>query len=133
MARQVNPRSVGKADKDMGQRIRLRRVELKRTQRELAEALGVTFQQLQKYEKGLNRVGAARLEQIAAFLDVPITFFYDGGKAGQRQEEAESLLFLDAPTSLRLLRAYMAIEDQTLKRHFVMLIESLAGIGSDDE
>jgi DNA-binding XRE family transcriptional regulator len=54
MAKVANPRSVGKADKDMGQRIRLRRVELKRTQRELAEALGITFQQLQKYEKGLN-------------------------------------------------------------------------------
>ena len=55
MAKVANPRSVGKADKDMGQRIRLRRVELKRrTQREFAEALGVTFQKLQKYEKGLN-------------------------------------------------------------------------------
>jgi transcriptional regulator with XRE-family HTH domain len=132
MARMANPRSVGKVDKDMGQRIRLRRVELKITQRKLAEALGVTFQQLQKYENGLNRVGAARLEQIAAILDVPITFFYDSGKAGQKQEEVESLLFIDAPTSLRLLRAYMAIEDQAVRRRFVTLVESLAGIGSDE-
>jgi transcriptional regulator with XRE-family HTH domain len=128
----ASPRSVGKVDKDMGQRIRLRRVELKITQRKLAEALGVTFQQLQKYENGLNRVGAARLEQIAAILDVPITFFCDSGKAGQKQEEVESLLFIDAPTSLRLLRAYMAIEDQAVRRRFVTLVESLAGIGSDE-
>jgi transcriptional regulator with XRE-family HTH domain len=96
MAKVANPRSVGKADKDMGQRIRLRRVELKRTQRELAEVLGVTFQQLQKYEKGLNRVGAARLERIAAFLDVPITFFYDGVKRakGRRKPKACCSLML---------------------------------------
>jgi transcriptional regulator with XRE-family HTH domain len=127
MAKEANPRSVGKADKDIGQRIRLRRVEMEMTQRDLAKALGATFQQLQKYENGMNRVGAARLEQIAAILDVPITFFYDSGKAGQKQEEVESLLFLEAPTSLRLLRAYMAIKDQTVRRRFVALIERLAG------
>ncbi len=88
MARMASPRSVGKVDKDMGQRIRLRRVELKITQRKLAEALGVTFQQLQKYENGLNRVGAARLEQIAAILDVPITFFYDSGKAAKSRRKS---------------------------------------------
>jgi transcriptional regulator with XRE-family HTH domain len=131
MAKKAGPRSVGKADRDMGQRIRLRRVELKMTQDQLAEALGVSFQQVQKYEKGVNRVGSARLEQIAAALKVPISFFYDGGKAGQKQQEVESLLFLDAPTSLRLLRADKAIKDQTVRRRFVTLVEGLAATASD--
>jgi transcriptional regulator with XRE-family HTH domain len=85
MARKANPRAVGKLDKDLGQRIRLRRVEMEMTQQELASAVGVSFQQMQKYEKGANRVGAARLEKIAAVLNVPLSFFYDSDKAGQKQ------------------------------------------------
>lgn len=118
------PRSAGKPDIELGRRIRLRRVELKISQSELAEKLGVSFQQVQKYEKGLNRVGAHRLQQTATALDVPITFFYDGdGKS----REVESLLFLDSSFSLRLLRAYAKIKDQTIQRQFVSLIESIAG------
>ena len=60
---------------------------------------------------------------------MPITFFYDSGKAGQKQEKVERLVFLDALTRLRLLRAYIAIKDQTVKRRFVTLVDSLAGIG----
>ena len=74
-------------------------------------------------EKGVNRVGAARLQQIATALDVPVTFFYDGdGKA----REVESLLFLDSAFSLRLLRAYSKIKDQTVQRQLVSLMESIA-------
>ena len=77
-----NQRSAGKPDVELGKRIRLRRVEQHISQTELADKLGVSFQQVQKYEKGVNRVGAARLQQIATALDVPITFFYSGdGKA----------------------------------------------------
>jgi transcriptional regulator with XRE-family HTH domain len=73
-------------------------------------------QQVQKYEKGVNRVGAARLQQIATALDVPVTFFYDvDGKA----REVDSLLFLDSSFSQRLLRAYAAIKDQTIQRQLV--------------
>ena len=81
-----NPRSSGKSDVELGKRIRLRRVELHISQSELAEKLGVTFQQVQKYEKGVNRVGASRLQQIATALDVPVTFFYDndGWASAQR-------------------------------------------------
>src|ERR1700690_3493351 len=89
----INARSSGKYDVELGKRVRLRRVEMKISQSELADKLGVSFQQVQKYEKGVNRVGAARLQQIATALDVPVTFFYDGdGKA----REVESLLFLDS-------------------------------------
>src|SRR5450756_956268 len=102
----INARSSGKYDLELGKRIRLRRVEMKISQSDLADKLGVSFQQVQKYEKGVNRVGAARLQQIATALDVPVTFFYDGdGKA----REVESLLFLDSAFSLRLLRAYSCL------------------------
>ena len=121
--RQANPRYAGKSAADMGKRIRLRRVELGMSQDGLGEAIGVSFQQVQKYEKGANRVGAARLQQIATALNVPVTFFYDGdGKA----REVESLLFLDSAFSLRLLRAYSKIKDQTVQRQLVSLMESIA-------
>ena len=101
--KRTKQRSAGKPDIEMGKRIRLRRVEQRISQAELGQKLGVSFQQVQKYEKGVNRVGAARLQQIATALDVPVTFFYDGdGKS----REVESLLFLDSAFSLRLLRAY---------------------------
>jgi len=91
----------------------------KSRKRSSATKLGVSFQQVQKYEKGVNRVGAARLQSIATALDVPVTFFYDGdGKA----REVESLLFLDSAFSLRLLRAYSKIKDQTVQRQLVSLM-----------
>src|ERR1700744_195540 len=124
IAKKMKQRSAGKPDIELGKRIRLRRVEQKISQAELGEQLGVSFQQVQKYEKGVNRVGAARLQQIATALDVPVTFFYDGdGKA----REVESLLFLDSAFSLRLLRAYSKIKDQGVQRHMVSLMETIAG------
>jgi len=106
----MKQRSAGKPDIELGKRIRLRRVEQKISQAELGD-------------KGVNRVGAARLQQIATALDVPVTFFYDGdGKA----REVESLLFLDSSFSLRLLRAYSKIKDQTVQRQLVSLMESIA-------
>src|SRR5712664_3445103 len=95
-----NPRTAGKAEETMGKRIRLRRVEQKMSQAELGAKLGVSFQQVQKYEKGTNRVGAARLEQIAAALDANVTFFFNGGQ-DTKQREVDSLLFLDSNFSLR--------------------------------
>jgi transcriptional regulator with XRE-family HTH domain len=118
-----NQRSVGKADTELGRRIRLRRVEQHISQTGLGDRLGVSFQQVQKYEKGVNRVGASRLQQIATALDVPLTFFYSGdGKA----REVESLMFIDSSFSLRLLRAYSKIKDQVIQRQFVSLIECIA-------
>ena len=117
------PRSSGRPDIEMGKKIRLRRVEQRLSQSDLGEKLGVSFQQVQKYEKGVNRVGATRLQQIATALDVSVTFFYDGdGKT----KEVESLLFLDSTFSLRLLRAYSKIQDQVIQRHMVSLMEAVA-------
>jgi transcriptional regulator with XRE-family HTH domain len=124
MAKSVKPRSAGKQDIEIGRRIRLRRVELGMSQADLGDKLGVSFQQIQKREKGINRTSGAQLQQTATALDVPVTFFYDGdGKS----REVESLLFLDSSFSLRLLKAYAAIKDQSVQRHFVSLMESVAG------
>jgi transcriptional regulator with XRE-family HTH domain len=123
-------RSTVKYDHELGKRIRLRRVEQKLSQSDLADRLGVSFQQVQKYEKGVNRVGAARLQQIATALDVPVTFFFDddglGKRASDGKREVESLLFIDSAVSLRLLRAYASVKNQTVQRQFVSLIESIA-------
>ena len=119
----VKPRSSGEPDIELGRRIRLRRVEQKMSQDELGKKLGVSFQQVQKYEKGVNRIAANRLQKIASALDVPLTFFYDGdGKI----REVESLLFLDSAFSMRLLKAYSSIKSQEVQRKFVTLLESIS-------
>ena len=125
-AKRMKQRSAGKPDSELGKRIRLRRVEQKISQAELGDKLGVSFQQVQKYEKGVNRVGAARLQQIASALDVPVTFFYD---SDNKTREVESLLFLDSAFSLRLLRAYSRIKSQTVQRQMVSLMEAIADEG----
>ena len=122
----MQQRSAGKPDIEMGKKIRLRRVEQRISQSDLGEKLGVSFQQVQKYEKGVNRVGASRLQQIASALDVPVTFFYD---SDNKTREVESLLFLDSAFSLRLLRAYSRIKSQAVQRQLVTLMESIADEG----
>ena len=127
--RRKNQRSFGPNDIELCNRIRLRRVEQELSQDDLGKAVGITFQQIQKYEKGVNRVGAARLQQIATVLDVPMTFFFDDDVLGKRasggKREVESLLFLDSAFSLRLLRAYTSVKNQKVQRQFVSLIESI--------
>jgi transcriptional regulator with XRE-family HTH domain len=131
--RATGPRSAGKSDIEMGKRIRLRRVEMNMSQAELGDKLGVSFQQVQKYEKGVNRVGANRLQQIAEALQADVNFFYsdENGKGRAARTEVESLLFLDSNFSLRLLRAYSSIKDQNVQRKFVALMESIAGITAE--
>jgi transcriptional regulator with XRE-family HTH domain len=107
----------------MGRRIRLRRREKGISQIELAGRLGLSFQQLQKYEEGTHRVGAARLQQIAEVLGVDIPFFYDGDG---KEPDVDSLLLVNSVFSLRLLRAYTAIKDKAVRRKLVILVEMIA-------
>jgi transcriptional regulator with XRE-family HTH domain len=107
----------------MGRRIRQRRREIGISQTELAGNLGLTAHQVQKYEKGINRIGAALLQQIAKTLGVDIPFFYDGDG---KEPDVDSLLLVDSVFSLRLLRAYTAIKDKTVQRKFVILVEMIA-------
>jgi len=121
--KQLSPRSAGIADIEMGRRIRLRRRETGISQTELADHLGLSFQQMQKYEKGISRVGAAQLQQIAKMLGVDIPFFYDGGG---KEPDGDSLLLVNSVFSLRLLRAYTAIKDKAVRRKLVILVEMIA-------
>lgn len=119
-----SPRAVVPADTELGRLIRLRRVEMGMSQEKLGDVLGVSFQQVQKYEKGVNRVSAGRIQQIATALEVPIAHFFRKDSKGAT--EMQSMLFDDPSFSLRLLRAYTAIKDPAVQRHFVTLMESVA-------
>src|SRR6266446_3295686 len=122
-SKSTSPRSAVSADIEMGRRIRLRRAEKGISQIELAGHLGLSFQQMQKYEKGINRIGAARLPQIAEMLGVDVPFFYDGDG---KEPDVDSLLVVNSVFSLRLLRAYTAIKDKTVQRRLVILVGVIA-------
>lgn len=120
-------------DKYVGSRIRMRRIMLSMSQEKLGEALGLTFQQVQKYEKGTNRVGASRLQQISDILQVPISFLFEGNPAGTVADglsEAPSPTyvsdFLATSEGLALTRAFMRINDGKLRRSIVDLVEQIA-------
>jgi transcriptional regulator with XRE-family HTH domain len=122
-------------DKHVGHRIRLRRMMLGMSQGTLGTALGLTFQQVQKYEKGANRVGASRLQQISETLQVPVAFFFEGapslpgraGPAGEPSDHADVSNFLATSEGIALTQAFMRIKDVRLRRRIVDLIEGIAG------
>jgi transcriptional regulator with XRE-family HTH domain len=124
-------------DKHVGSRVRMRRMMLSMSQEKLGDALGLTFQQVQKYEKGTNRIGASRLQQIAHTLQVPVSFFFEGAPAvsspGSRHDglsEAPSPAyvsdFLATSDGLALTKAFMRISDSKLRRRIVDLVEQIA-------
>lgn len=124
----VSAKSVSQQDIEIGKLVRTRRLDLKMSQTDLGEALGVTFQQIQKYEKGANRIGAGRLMEVANALSVPVAFFYPQPIKGQDEKEGHSLLteLLSARLNLRLLRAFIRIEDRAVQEQFVGLVEKAA-------
>jgi len=118
-------------DVEVGQRIRIQRLQSGLSQTSLAEQLGVTFQQVQKYEKGVNRVGAGRLTKIADVLGVPVhTFFgaHDGGtlERSGRGTALSPLKLLTLPGALKLLCAYGQLNDGKMRRSVVALVENIA-------
>ena len=110
----------------VGKRIRMLRIQRSLSQSELAEALGLTFQQIQKYEKGANRVSCSRLFEIARTLNAPIAYFFgdDGADVGFRA--AERLDGPDLKDGIRLIAAYSIIGDRAVRRKFVDLLEGVA-------
>jgi transcriptional regulator with XRE-family HTH domain len=93
----------------------------------LGRSLGITFQQVQKYEKGANRVGAGRLTRIAEVLSVPVAFFFgDHGGGGKGDDASEALGFLETAGAVRLVKAYAQIDDTDVRRALVDLAESIA-------
>jgi len=122
-------------DKHVGSRVRMRRMMLNMSQEKLGEALGLTFQQVQKYEKGTNRIGASRLQQISSILQVPVAFFFEGapsaGEVVPGMSEAPSPAyvsdFLATSDGLALTKSFMRIKDPKLRRRIVDLVEQIAG------
>jgi transcriptional regulator with XRE-family HTH domain len=116
-------------DVEVGQRIRIQRLASGLSQSELAERIGVTFQQVQKYEKGTNRVGAGRLTRIARVLNVPVGSFFDGREEIDqvaRQGLESPLAAMAQPYAYRLLRAYATISDPDLRQTIVDFVERTA-------
>jgi transcriptional regulator with XRE-family HTH domain len=121
-------------DTHVGSRVRMRRKMLAMSQQKLAKALGLTFQQVQKYEKGMNRIGGSRLQQMSHILQVPVGFFFEGvpgaSAMSKSDETALSLAHLDdfvsSSEGLRLIGAFMRIESATLRRRIASLVQEIA-------
>lgn len=129
-SRRANP-----VDVHVGGRVRLRRMLLGMSQEKLGEHLGLTFQQIQKYEKGINRIGASRLFDLSQVLGVPVQFFYEelalsgGDAAGFAERPAESYAaeFLGSREGLELNKAFARISDPRVRRSIVDLVRAFAG------
>lgn len=138
-ARRANP-----MDMHVGSRVRLRRMLLSMSQEKLGEQLGLTFQQVQKYEKGVNRIGASRLFEMAKVLGVPVQFFYDEAPIGSGGLSPDHPGFADQPAGsfvvdflttrdgLELNKAFARIQDPHVRRSIVDLVRALAGDKSSD-
>ena len=119
-------------DKHVGSRVRMRRMMLGMSQSTLADGLDLTFQQVQKYEKGTNRISASRLQHISQILQLPVTFFFEGlpGQSKAKDDVPSSAYvtdFLATRNGLALTKAFMKIKDAKLRRNIVNLIEEIAG------
>jgi transcriptional regulator with XRE-family HTH domain len=129
----MSTKAPNPVDKYVGSRVRMRRIMLGMSQEKLGEALGLTFQQVQKYEKGTNRVGASRIQQISEILQVPVSFLFEGGPSGIATADGFSegasptySDFLATSEGLALTRAFTRITDAKLRRSIVDMVEQIA-------
>ena len=127
------PRSANPIDVHVGSRVRLRRQVLKVSQEKLGDQLGVTFQQIQKYERGSNRVGASRLWKMAQVLDVSVGFFFDGlghnsDVSGFAEGDQLPIVydFINSPDGVALAKAVSKITNKGVRRQILELARSLA-------
>jgi transcriptional regulator with XRE-family HTH domain len=126
-------------DKHVGRRVRMRRKMLAMSQGKLGRALGLSFQQVQKYEKGANRIGGSRLQQISQILQVPVAFFFEnapGGSATSKSDESALSLahvddFVSSSDGLRLIAAFRRIKRATLRRRITSLVQEMANWNQD--
>ncbi len=129
-----NVKKPNPIDIHVGSRVRLRRTMLGQSQEKLGNALGITFQQIQKYEKGANRIGASRLQQIANVLTVPVAFFFEDAPSGTQsvtgmaEENSTTYVvdFLSSSEGLQLNRAFVKISDPKVRRKIVDLVKTLS-------
>ena len=126
----VRARRADNRDAEVGRRVRSRRLECRLSQTELADRIGVTFQQVQKYEKGVNRIGAGRLQRIAEALEVPISFFFGGTPGTSARETSgnvESIFgFMQTSGSVRIVKAFHKIKSRKARQLLVEMAEELA-------
>jgi transcriptional regulator with XRE-family HTH domain len=133
VAAKITKKSPNPIDKYVGSRVRMRRMMISMSQERLGERLGITFQQVQKYEKGTNRIGASRLQQIATVLSVPVAFFFEGAPvpdpSGSGMLEPPSPVyvseFLATSEGLALTKAFMKVKDSKVRRRIVDLVEAI--------
>jgi transcriptional regulator with XRE-family HTH domain len=132
------PKPPNPVDRHVGSRVRMRRIMLGMSQEKLGEGLGLTFQQIQKYEKGTNRIGASRIHQISEILQVPVSFLFEGSPGtsnAQTFSEAPSPTyvadFLATSEGLALIRAFTQIPSLKLRRAIVDMVE-LIGAGHEE-
>ena len=129
----MSTKAPNPVDKYVGSRVRMRRIMLGMSQEKLGEALGLTFQQVQKYEKGVNRIGAGRLQRISEALEVPISFFFSGSTSGNATREAaggaESIFgFMQTSGSVRIVKAFHKIKSRKARQLLVEMAEELANV-----
>lgn len=134
----ANKKQPNPIDIHVGSRVRLRRMMLGMSQEKLGEQLGITFQQIQKYEKGTNRIGASRLQHISTILSVPVSFFFEDAPAspdaqpGMSDSKSSDYVvdFLSSSEGIQLNKAFVRIRDAKLRRRIIDLVRAAAG---DDE
>ena len=126
-------------DKHVGSRVRMRRLLVGMSQEKLGTALGITFQQIQKYEKGTNRIGASRLQQISSVLGVPVSYFFEdaSGEAipasGLGDKKGDYVAdFLATSEGLQLTKSFMKVKDPKVRRRIVDLVASIADDAAGD-
>jgi transcriptional regulator with XRE-family HTH domain len=118
-------------DTHVGMRLRLRRLELKLSQKQLGEALDLSFQQVQKYEKGNNRISASKLFEIAGILEVPTLYFFEGlctgsDEVGESASGLDGLGLTQTREGLRIVKAFSKIKDPKIRRTIIHLVEKIA-------
>ncbi|MBM6596617.1 helix-turn-helix domain-containing protein [Microvirga sp. BT291] len=130
-------KSPSPIDRHIGARIRARRTLIGMSQEKLGEALGLTFQQVQKYEKGTNRVGSGRLQEIGDILGVQVTYFFEGQDGERKTKEGSPIVqeieeFLSQKDSIELLSAFNAISNADMRRALINMARASAGLEKGD-
>ncbi len=131
----ANKKKPNPIDIHVGSRVRLRRMMLGMSQEKLGTQLGITFQQIQKYEKGTNRIGASRLQHISTVLSVPVAFFFEdapatpGASPGLSESASSNYVvnFLSSSEGIQLNKAFVRIRDPKLRRRIIDLVRAAAG------
>ena len=131
LEKRVPKKQANPIDVQVGNRVRIRRMLIGMSQERLGDLLGLTFQQVQKYEKGVNRIGAGRLFEMSRILNVPVDFFYEGvnaapAHAGEEGQGPPVMEFVSSGEGLQLSLAFMKIKDAKVRKRVLDLVKSLA-------